>query len=111
MVNIHAHSYKAIKHIEYVSKLGRDGCHHQVPVEWYEYVPLEQVTPLAVQSCQISEKKFKYNVTNPALNDFLSRLADRGIIIYERGLISFLPKDNVTSYNASELNNYLQKDN
>lgn len=111
MVNIHAHSYKAIKHIEYVSKLGRDGCHHQVPVEWYEYVPLEQVTPLAVQSCQISEKKFKCNVTNPALNDFLSRLADRGIIIYERGLISFLPKDNVTSYNASELNNYLQKDN
>ena len=110
-VNIHAHSYKAIPHTEFVTKMGGDGLPHQVPVIWYEYVPLEKVTPMAIQVCDTTQKKFTYNVQNQSLRDFLSRISEKGVIIYQRGLISFLPRNNVSSYDSNELNNYLQKDN
>ena len=111
IVNIHAYSYQKIAHTEFVPKLGGDGIVHQVPVIWYEYVPLEKVTPFAVQSCHITQKKFNLNIQNQALNDFLSRLADKNMLIYSRGLISLLLRQGNASFNADELNNYLQKDN
>ena len=110
IVNIRAYSYKAIPHTEFVTKIGGDGLPHQVPVLWYEYVQLEKVTPLAVQHCKTTEKKFQYNVKNQALRDFLSRVGEKGAIIYQRGLLSFLLRANVQSYSTDELNNYLQKD-
>ena len=109
-VKIHAYSYKAIPHTEFVTKVGGDGLPHQVPVIWYEYVPLEKATPMAVQQCRISQKKFNYNIQNQALRDFLSRISEKGIIIYQRGLISFLLRGGA-SYDSNELNNYLSKDN
>ena len=111
MVNIHAHSYKAIPHTDFITKMGGDGLPHQVPVTWYEYKPLEKVTPMAVQECHTTQKKFAYNIQNQALRDFLSRLSEKGIIIYQKGLISFLPRNGVSSYDGNELNNYLQSDN
>ena len=110
MVNIHAHSYKSIPHTEIISKMGGDGRMHQIPVIWYEYVPLEKVTPMAVQECHTTKKKFSYNVQNQALRDFLSRLSEKGIIIYQKGLVSFLPRNDVSSYDSNELNNYLEKE-
>ena len=111
MVNIHAHSYKSIPHTEIISKMGGDGRMHQIPVVWYEYIPLEKVTPMAVQECHTTQKKFSYNIQNQALRDFLSRLSEKGIIIYQKGLVSFLPRNDVSSYDSNELNNYLQQDN
>ena len=111
IVNIHAHSYRTVAHTEFITKMGGDGLPHQVPVVWYEYIPLEKVTPMAVQECHTTQKKFAYNIQNQALRDFLSRLSEKGIIIYQRGLISFLPRNNVSSYDGNELNNYLEKDN
>lgn len=111
LINIHAHSYKAIPHTDYITKMGGDGCPHEIPVIWYEYVPLEQVTPLAVQSCHASEKKFRNGIQNQALRDFLSRLDNRGIIIYQRGLISFFLNNPNKSYNEDELDNYIQQEN
>lgn len=111
LINIHAHSYKAIPHTDYITKMGGDGCLHDIPVVWYEYVPLEQVTPLAVQSCHASEKKFRNGIQNQALRDFLSRLDNRGIIIYQRGLISFFLNNPNKSYNEDELDNYIQQEN
>ena len=77
--------------------------------QWVD-IPLEKVTPLAVQHCDTTEKKFQYNVKNQALRDFLSRLSEKGVIIYQRGLLSFLLRQNTSSYSTDELNNYLQKD-
>ena len=111
MVNIHAYSYLKIPHTEFVSKLGGDGLMHQVPVVWYEYAPLEKVTPFAVQPCKTTQRKFRYNIQNQALRDFLSRLADKNMLIYSRGLVSLLLRQSNVDYDADELNNYLQKDN
>ena len=110
LVNVHAYSYQAIPHTDYISKLGGDGRWHEIPVLWYEYIPLEQVTPLAVQTCQASEKKFRNGIQNQALRDFLSRLDKRGIIIYQRGLISFFLNNPNNSYNEDELDNYIQEE-
>ena len=111
VVNIHAHSYQKVAHTEFVTKMGGDGLPHQVPVVWYEYVPLEKVTPFAVQECRITEKKYRYNIQNQALRDFLSRIADKNMLIYTHGLVSLLLRPNADNYSADELNNYLQKDN
>ena len=111
IVNVRAFSYKAIPHTDFITKMGGDGLPHQVPVTWYEYVPLERSTPIAVQRCQTTEKQFQYGIKNQALRDFLSRLSERGVIIYQRGLISFLIRSNTSSYDSNELNNYLLKDN
>ena len=111
IVNIHAHSYQKIAHTDFVPKLGGDGLTHSVPVVWYEYVPLEKVTSFAVQKCRTSEKKFRYNIQNQALRDFLSRIADKNMLIYTHGLVSLLLRPNADNYSADELNNYLQKDN
>ena len=111
IVNIRAYSYRTVAHTEYVTKMGGDGFPHNVPVVWYEYIPLTKVTPIAVQTCRTTEKKFRYNIQNQALRDFLSRISEKGVIIYQRGLVSFLLRSNTSSYNEDELNNYLLKDN
>ena len=111
LVNVHAYSYKAIPHVEYITKMGGDGRPHEIPVTWYEYIELEQVTPLAVQTCHASEKKFRNGIQNQALRDFLSRLDKRGIIIYQRGLISFFLSNPNNTYNEDELDNYIQEEN
>ena len=109
IVNIVAHSYKAIPHTDFVTKMGGDGLPHQVPVTWYEYIPLVQTTPFAVQTCHTTEKKFRYNIQNQALRDFLSRISEKGVIIYQRGLISFLLRNAGASYDGNELNNYFEE--
>jgi len=109
-VNIVAHSYRTVAHVEYVSKLGGDGRLHSIPVTWYEYIPLVKLTPIAVQTCRISERQFRYNIQNDALREFLSRLSEKGVIIYQRGLLSFLIRSDLPSYDTNELNSFLQKD-
>lgn len=39
-INVHAHGYRAEARVEYIPKRGGDGYMHDVPVEWYEYLPV-----------------------------------------------------------------------
>ncbi len=48
-INVTAHGYRGVKHIEYVSVFGGDGNYHDVPVEWIEYIPVEHTSPLVVR--------------------------------------------------------------
>lgn len=41
-------SYKTISHVTMVPVYGGDGHMHDVPVTWYEYIPLSQITPIKV---------------------------------------------------------------
>ena len=40
-IKVTAYGYDTIKHIERVRMVGRDGKTHTVPVEWIEYIPVE----------------------------------------------------------------------
>ncbi len=58
-LGVAAYSFKTVEHVEYVSKLGGDGCFHDVPVIWYEYVPLEKYSEIEVTSDQTNDKSNK----------------------------------------------------
>ena len=80
-VDIIAHSFKAVKQIEYVPTLGGDGRMHPVPVVWYRYDPLEKVTPIIVGD------------TKGTLEDF--RKLGNNDIIFSRGLVSYNQESNL----------------
>lgn len=49
---IDCYSYKTIEHTEIVPMMGGDGYMHDVPVIWYEYVPLKRSTAVKVLDWQ-----------------------------------------------------------
>jgi hypothetical protein len=63
-VNIHAWGYRTEERVEYVSKYGRDGNWHDVPVNWTEYILVErnsqmEVTSVKNKNTQLSEIDLK----------------------------------------------------
>ena len=100
-VDITAHSYEGIPRLTYVTKRGRDGNDHEVPVEWTEYVPIQQIVPMAVTEREdLKLPDFRALVQeNAALRDaiFHSGLSspDRH---FRRNLIAFVdpPFDSLT---------------
>ena len=48
MVKITAHGYKTVERVEYVSKWGRDGRRHTIPIRWTEYIPVSKETDIAI---------------------------------------------------------------
>lgn len=52
-----SYSFQKIKHIEYIQKMGGDGCLHNVPVVWYEYIPLTQINNVVIAKIEDSDDK------------------------------------------------------
>ena len=75
IVNVCAHSFRAEKRIEYVSKFGGDGKTHLVPVEWIEYIPVTRDEQITISDLGVDDEvKFKMSGSNG--------------VIYAKGLIS-----------------------
>lgn len=87
LVSITAYTYKTIKHVEVVTKLGGDGKLHNIPVEWLEYIPLERTSQMELANVDSSEKKYSSNYANFSNKN----------CVYERGLISALCQANGSS--------------
>lgn len=64
-VQVTAYGYRAEQRTDYVSVWGGDGRMHDVPVNWTEYLPVQQTTPLSL-----------VETDNLTLQDYQSRLAD-----------------------------------
>ncbi|MGM9874228.1 MAG: MAG1210 family protein [Bacilli bacterium] len=75
-VNVTCYSYKTIKHVDFVSVYGRDGHYHNVPVEWYEYIPLQKNSTILVQATNETNEQYSKN-TNV---DKLKSIFKRGIL-------------------------------
>lgn len=41
LINVTAHGFRSESRMSYISKLGGDGSWHDVPVKWYEFLPVE----------------------------------------------------------------------
>ena len=104
-----AYSFRTVEHIEYVSKFGGDGCFHNVPVRWLEYIPVISESEIMVQKCQTTHKEYDNNYKNGKFNEFLSQFTNNNDMIYKKGFISFLSSGNTGSYNGNELINILKK--
>ena len=75
LVKVTAHSFKEVKHVEIVMKLGGDGRMHGVPVTWYEYIPLEKDSFINVSEIGGTQAEF-------------SKLGNNDVV-FNRGLISY----------------------
>lgn len=47
-VAVTAHGYRGEDRVEYVEVYGGDGCYHNVPVEWVEYLPVQRTSEMYV---------------------------------------------------------------
>lgn len=54
---ITAYSYDMERRVDFVSVLGGDGYYHNVPVEWYEYLPLEASNHFYITTNEIAQSK------------------------------------------------------
>ena len=103
VVYIHSHGFRTEHHTDYISKLGGDGRMHTIPVNWIEYIPVEHVTPLAIQNIPAEGTQYKYNLKDAI--SMLSPLVNNNAIISQRGIFSSILRDVNVSWNGKELNN------
>ncbi|MCQ2801764.1 MAG: hypothetical protein MJ222_03925 [Bacilli bacterium] len=75
VVGVKALSYDTIQRVEYVRVHGGDGCWHNVPVHWTEYIPLENAGSFVVGDLE-SDDEIKF------------RSLGHDGVIYARGLVS-----------------------
>lgn len=58
-VKVTAYGYQTIPRTEFVTKMGRDGKLHTIPVHWTEYIPVEQDTEIEIHVPE-EEKELTY---------------------------------------------------
>ena len=106
-VAMHAHGFKGIHHTDYVSKLGGDGRHHEVPVEWIEYIPVEKATPFIVQATNITRRQYFQLANTSEYAQFLNNNVANNAILVSRGIFSFI--NSQPKYSTDELENMIEK--
>ncbi|MBR2023014.1 MAG: hypothetical protein IJ996_00670 [Clostridia bacterium] len=60
IVETNAFAYRTENRTDYVSVLGGDGFHHNVPVDWIEYIPTERTTTMKVQRLDEDQEGTSY---------------------------------------------------
>ena len=106
-VNICAHGFKGIEHVDYIRKMGGDGRSHEIPVHWIEYQPVQKITPFVVQDVDLSRKQFQQLAETGDYQQFLNNNVANGAILCSKGLCSFINKS--SSYRASILEDAVNK--
>ena len=106
-VTIHAHGFRGVEHVEYVSKMGGDGRYHDVPVHWIEYIPVEKATPFVVQATDLTRKQyFQFAGTNEYAQFCNKNVTNRAILV-SRGLFSFINR--MPQYSPEDLVGAIEK--
>lgn len=60
IIKVTAYGYQTIQHVDYIKKLGGDGKMHTIPVEWTEYIPVEQESKVSVHVIE-EDKEESFN--------------------------------------------------
>ena len=106
-VRMHAYGFRGEEHVEYISKMGGDGRHHEIPVHWIEYIPVEKSTPFTVQETEINRKQFFALESTSDYKQFLNKNVSNGAILCSRGLFSFI--NSSEKYSPDELTKAIEK--
>ena len=106
-VKMHAYGFRGEEHVEYISKMGGDGRHHDVPVHWIEYIPVEKTTPFTVQETDINRRQFFSLESTSDYKQFLNKNVSNGAILCSRGLFSFINSSG--QYSPDELTKAIEK--
>lgn len=70
-VQITANSYAGESRLDFIPVFGRDGRMHSVPVPWVEYIPLENVSNIAVKKVGLEIKDFNQRVAEKGVGNKL----------------------------------------
>lgn len=106
VVRVDAYSYDAINRTDYVSVYGGDGNYHDVPVNWVEYIPLQNSSYMKLKDTNVQDSKY---LEMRELDSFNNMLNNNGIdhYAYENGMMGFKTNDASTSIDA-KLNDYFK---
>lgn len=58
-VCVRAYSFRTEERVDYVSVRGGDGLIHSVPVEWTEYIPVDNASTVKIRRLGMSDKEFE----------------------------------------------------
>ena len=105
-IKIDAMSYKTFPMVDYVSKLGKDGRFHSIPVHWTRYEEVHAENNIAVFDSKKSRPAFAHDSLEP----FRKYLNGRGFH-FERGLVSYFlgAKANLGQKEADEVASFFKK--
>ncbi len=87
-VQVTAYSFKALRRLTYITKFGRDGHYHQVPVYWIEYIPVQNDTNMIVEKNDLSRYNYNVNANTDAFRNAISRIIKTGGTTFERGIFA-----------------------
>lgn len=105
-VTVTAYGYQTIPHVTVVTKLGGDGRMHDIPVTWYEYVPVSRATRMAIETKKSSRQEFNAKINDP---EFKKRMvfAAAGAYLYQRGLFAAILLNELSDADAFNMTNAL----
>lgn len=86
-ITVHAHGYKAVQRLTYVSKWGGDGRIHQVPVYWDEYLPVTGTGTIQMREDNSTETDTATSQTQ-RLSHIDTLLRDSDLSLYRRHIAS-----------------------
>lgn len=109
-VSITAHSFDEIERVEIVTKLGGDGYYHDIPVTWYEYIPLTNYSTMAIRQYNESLQEMReLQDSNKDFASFISKNTKNNGIIFQRGLLSFLTEGKISQGSVDQLRTFFKK--
>lgn len=107
-LNIDAYAFDAQKRLTYVSVLGGDGAFHNVPVYWFEYVPVEKQTKMMIENKESSRYDFNSLMNNKSFASLINKLSSNNACLYERGLFAILVDKAIDQNDLSSVNSIYQ---
>lgn len=95
-VEVTAHGFRSVRHVEHITKWGGDGRAHSVPVEWFEYLPVEGSAD--IELCEQHPMQNPGEAERPLageqrtnLDEFLEQLhLSRASAAYRRSIFAWL---------------------
>lgn len=95
-VGITAYGYKMIEHVDYVPVLGKDGHHHNVPVEWVEYREVSDQKQIEVLHHPLTRQELDQLRQTDTYRRFANNNALDGNIVYDKEFLAFLTNEQRT---------------
>ena len=77
VVNVTAHSFRAVERCDYVSVFGGDGHWHDVPVYWDEYIPIRARNAMEMRELGLNDAEFAGKKSEKAFADYLDSHVNR----------------------------------
>ncbi len=110
-VSVKAYTYKAEKRVDFINKLGGDGCVHTIPVEYYVYLPLENERNITVKSNKITKPNFTSKVGTNSFESFVNKFNKGNEYVFSRGVFSMLTDKDYTDNDDEIFDNIFTSDN